>query len=187
MTPAWRLPVSGIATAEPRRTGARSCTDSNGAAGRPSFAYRLASSAVSPTFGWSSSVNSATTQFDSVRRGRGLRVYLDRPWFSSGDGERLGLWGFGSAAHIIAQVARWQDRRVFAFTRPGDEAAQALAREVGAEWAGGSDEQPPEPLDAAIIIAPVGALVPVALGAVARGGTVVCGGIHMSDIPSFGY
>jgi alcohol dehydrogenase, propanol-preferring len=104
-----------------------------------------------------------------------------------GEARRLGLYGFGAAAHIIAQVARWQQRRVFAFTRPGDAAAQALAREVGAEWAGGSDEPPPEPLDAAIIFAPEGALVPVALGAVARGGTVVCGGIHMSDIPSFPY
>jgi propanol-preferring alcohol dehydrogenase len=104
-----------------------------------------------------------------------------------GDARRLGLYGFGAAAHIIAQVARWQGRRVFAFTRAGDEAAQALAREVGAEWAGASDEQPPEPLDAAIIFAPVGALVPVALTAVAAGGTVVCGGIHMSDIPAFPY
>jgi propanol-preferring alcohol dehydrogenase len=104
-----------------------------------------------------------------------------------GDAPRVGLYGFGAAAHILAQVARWQERRVFAFTRPGDEAAQALARELGAEWAGGSDEPPPEPLDAAIIFAPVGALVPVALGAVAPGGTVVCAGIHMSDIPSFAY
>jgi propanol-preferring alcohol dehydrogenase len=104
-----------------------------------------------------------------------------------GEAPRLGLYGFGAAAHIIAQVARWQGRRVFAFTRPGDEAAQALARELGAEWAGASDEPPPEPLDAAIIFAPVGALVPVALAAVAPGGTVVCAGIHMSDIPSFRY
>ena len=104
-----------------------------------------------------------------------------------GDARRLGLYGFGAAAHIIAQVARWQQRRVFAFTRPGDAAAQALARELGAEWAGGSDEPPPEPLQAAIIFAPVGGLVPVALGAVAPGGTVVCAGIHMSDIPSFAY
>ena len=104
-----------------------------------------------------------------------------------GDARRLGLYGFGAAAHIITQVARWEQRRVFAFTRPGDEAAQALAREVGAEWAGASDEPPPEQLDAAIIFAPVGALVPVALDAVARGGRVVCGGIHMSDIPSFAY
>jgi propanol-preferring alcohol dehydrogenase len=103
------------------------------------------------------------------------------------DARRVGLYGFGAAAHIIAQVARWQQRRVFAFTRPGDDAAQALARELGAEWAGGSDEPPPEPLDAAMIFAPVGALVPVALSAVAPGGTVVCAGIHMSDIPSFDY
>src|SRR5919107_1407607 len=104
-----------------------------------------------------------------------------------GDARRLGLYGFGAAAHIIAQVARWQQRRVFAFTRPGDAAAQALARELGADWAGGSDEPPPEPLQAAIVFAPVGALVPVALRAVDRGGVVVCGGIHMSDIPAFPY
>jgi propanol-preferring alcohol dehydrogenase len=104
-----------------------------------------------------------------------------------GEAPRLGLYGFGAAAHILVQVARWQQRRVFAFTRPGDAAAQALARELGAEWAGGSDEPPPEPLDAAIIFAPVGVLVPVALAAVAPGGTVVCAGIHMSDIPSFPY
>jgi|SRR5579884_1018073 len=105
----------------------------------------------------------------------------------TGDAERLGLYGFGSSAHQIAQVAVWQGRRVFAFTRPGDEAAMALAREVGAEWAGGSDEPPPEPLDAAIVFAPVGPLVPVALRALDRGGTVVCAGIHMSDIPSLPY
>src|SRR5919198_6066038 len=105
----------------------------------------------------------------------------------AGDGARLGLYGFGAAAHIICQVAVWQGRRVFAFTRTGDEAAAALARRLGAEWAGASEEQPPEPLDAAIIFAPVGALVPLALRAVDRGGTVVCAGIHMSDIPSFPY
>lgn len=103
------------------------------------------------------------------------------------DAQRLGLYGFGAAAHILAQVARWQGRDVFAFTRPGDEPAQALARELGAVWAGSSDERAPEPLDAAIIFAPDGALVPVALDAVAPGGTVVCGGVHMSDIPAFGY
>ncbi len=103
------------------------------------------------------------------------------------DARRLGLYGFGAAAHILAQVARWQGRRVFAFTRPGDIAAQTFARELGAAWAGGSDEPPPEPLDAAILFAPVGALVPLALRALAHGGTVVCGGIHMSDIPSFPY
>jgi propanol-preferring alcohol dehydrogenase len=101
--------------------------------------------------------------------------------------ESLGIYGFGAAAHIVAQVARAQGRRVFAFTRPGDEAAQRFARELGAEWAGGSDATPPQALDAAIIFAPIGALVPVALGAVDRGGTVVCAGIHMSDIPSFPY
>jgi len=104
-----------------------------------------------------------------------------------GDARRLGLYGFGAAAHILAQVARWQDRRVFAFTRPGDEAAQAFALELGAVWAGGSEDTPPEPLDAAIVFAPVGSLVPLALRALAPGGTVVCGGIHMSDIPSFPY
>jgi alcohol dehydrogenase, propanol-preferring len=105
----------------------------------------------------------------------------------AGDGERLGLYGFGAAAHIIAQVARWQGRRVFAFTSPGDIDAQSFARELGAVWAGGSDQAPPETLDAAIIFAPVGPLVPAALRAVERGGTVVCAGIHMSPIPSFSY
>ena len=105
----------------------------------------------------------------------------------AGDGERLGLYGFGAAAHIVAQVARWQGRRLFAFTRPGDAAAQAFARRLGAAWAGGSDERPPDELDAAILFAPVGALVPAALAAIRPGGTVVCGGIHMSDIPSFPY
>lgn len=105
----------------------------------------------------------------------------------TGDAKRLGLYGFGAAAHLIAQVARWQGRRLFAFTRSGDDAAQRFARELGAEWAGSSDERPPEELDAAIIFAPVGALVPAALRALARGGTVVCAGIHMSDIPSFPY
>ncbi len=105
----------------------------------------------------------------------------------AGDAARLGLYGFGAAAHIIAQVARGQGRRVFAVTRPGDGAAQALALRLGAEWAGGSGEPLPEELDAAIVFAPVGALVPEALGAVAKGGTVVCAGIHMSDIPGFPY
>jgi propanol-preferring alcohol dehydrogenase len=105
----------------------------------------------------------------------------------AGDAERLGLYGFGASAHIVAQVARFQGRRVFAFTRSGDAAGQQFARELGAEWAGGSDERPPEELDAAIIFAPVGALVPAALRVLARGGTVVCAGIHMSDIPGFPY
>jgi alcohol dehydrogenase, propanol-preferring len=104
-----------------------------------------------------------------------------------GDAERLGLYGFGASAHIIIQVAVHQGRRVFAFTRGGDEEGQGFARRLGAEWAGGSDEPPPEELDAAIIFAPVGALVPVALRAVAKGGVVVCAGIHMSDVPSFPY
>jgi propanol-preferring alcohol dehydrogenase len=104
-----------------------------------------------------------------------------------GDARRLGLYGFGAAAHILAQVAAWQGREVFAFTRPGDETAQRFARELGAGWAGASDETPPEELDAAIVFAPDGALVPLALRALGRGGTVVCGGIHMSDIPSFPY
>ncbi len=103
------------------------------------------------------------------------------------DGERLGLYGFGAAAHIVAQVARYQGRRVFAFTRAGDAEAQSFARELGAEWAGDSETQPPEELDAAIIFAPIGALVPAALKAVAPAGTVVCAGIHMSDIPAFPY
>jgi len=105
----------------------------------------------------------------------------------AGEAERLGLYGFGAAAHIIIQVARHQGRRVFAFTRPGDQAAQSLALSLGAVWTGGSDEAPPEPLGAAILFAPVGALVPAALRAVVKGGTVVCAGIHMSDIPSFPY
>jgi alcohol dehydrogenase, propanol-preferring len=105
----------------------------------------------------------------------------------TGDAERLGLYGFGASAHIIVQVALHQRRRVFAFTRPGDAEGQAFARELGAEWAGGSDEAPPEELDAAIIFAPVGALVPVALRALAKAGSVVCAGIHMSDIPAFPY
>jgi alcohol dehydrogenase, propanol-preferring len=105
----------------------------------------------------------------------------------AGDAERLGLYGFGASAHLVAQVARHQGRRVFAFTRAGDEEGQRFARSLGAEWAGGSDERPPEELDAAIIFAPVGALVPVALTALTKGGVVVCAGIHMSDIPSFPY
>jgi propanol-preferring alcohol dehydrogenase len=105
----------------------------------------------------------------------------------AGDAERLGLYGFGASAHIVAQVARFQGRRVFAFTSPGDLEAQSFARELGAEWAGDSLAPAPEELDAAIIFAPVGALVPAALSAVAKGGTVVCAGIHMSDIPTFPY
>jgi alcohol dehydrogenase, propanol-preferring len=105
----------------------------------------------------------------------------------AGEGNKLGLYGFGAAAHIIAQVARWQGRDVFAFTRRGDTAGQLFARQLGACWAGNSDEVPPEPLDCAIIYAPVGALVPAALRAVRKGGRVVCAGIHMSDIPSFPY
>jgi alcohol dehydrogenase, propanol-preferring len=105
----------------------------------------------------------------------------------AGDAERVGIYGFGAAAHIITQVARHEGRRVFAFTRGGDRAAQEFALEVGAEWAGDSHGPPPEELDAALIFAPVGALVPAALRAVAKGGSVVCGGIHMSDIPAFPY
>ena len=105
----------------------------------------------------------------------------------AGEGERIGIYGFGAAAHIIAQVARFQGRQVFAFTKPGDAAAQDFARGVGAIWAGGSDEMPPEKLDGALIFAPVGALVPAALAATKKGGTLVCGGIHMSDIPAFPY
>jgi propanol-preferring alcohol dehydrogenase len=105
----------------------------------------------------------------------------------AGDAERLGLYGFGAAAHIVAQVARWQGRRLFAFTREGDAAAQAFARELGAEWSGDSGGPAPEPLDAAILFAPAGELVPAALRAVSKGGVVVCAGIHMSDIPAFPY
>ena len=105
----------------------------------------------------------------------------------AGDGRKLGLYGFGAAAHIVAQIARWQGRTVYAFTRPGDGATQDFARTLGAVWAGGSDEMPPEQLDAAIIFATAGDLVPLALKAVHKGGTVVCAGIHMSDIPSFPY
>ena len=104
-----------------------------------------------------------------------------------GDARRVGLYGFGASAHIIAQVCAWQGREVYAFTRRGDEAGQAFARELGAAWAGSSDQSPPERLDAAIIFAPVGALVPLALRAVAAGGIVVCAGIHMSDVPSMPY
>ena len=106
---------------------------------------------------------------------------------AAGDARRIGLYGFGAAAHIVAQVCRWQGRRVLAFTKPGDLASQDFARSLGAEWAGGSDEAPPEPLDAAILYAPVGALVPTALKVLRKGGRVVCAGIHMSDIPSFPY
>ncbi|MGA9028426.1 MAG: zinc-dependent alcohol dehydrogenase family protein [Steroidobacteraceae bacterium] len=105
----------------------------------------------------------------------------------AGEGKKLGLYGFGAAAHILAQVAKWQGRSVFAFTRPGDASTQQFARSLGADWAGGSEQMPPEPLDAAIIFATVGALVPLALKAVRKGGRVVCAGIHMSDIPGFPY
>jgi len=110
-----------------------------------------------------------------------------RSYRKTGDAHRLGIYGFGNAAHLIAQVAIYQGRKVFAFTRPDDKAGQEAARSLGAIWAGGSDELPPEKLDAAIIFAPVGELVPTALRALAKGGIVVCGGIHMSDIPAFPY
>jgi propanol-preferring alcohol dehydrogenase len=111
-----------------------------------------------------------------------------RSLVAAGDRARaIGIYGFGAAAHIIAQICVQQGRRVFAFTRPGDRMAQGFARELGAVWTGASEQMPPEPLDAAIIFAPVGALVPAALKAVRKGGRVVCGGIHMSDIPSFPY
>jgi alcohol dehydrogenase, propanol-preferring len=110
-----------------------------------------------------------------------------RAYRAAGEGRNLGLYGFGAAAHLLAQVARDQGRRVFALTRPGDEATQRFARELGADWAGGSDERPPEPLDAAILFAPVGALIPAALAVVRPGGRVVCAGIHMSDVPGFPY
>ena len=110
-----------------------------------------------------------------------------RSYRKTGDARRLGIYGFGNAARLIAQIAIYQGREVLAFTRPGDKAGQESARKLGAVWAGGSDEMPPEKLDAAIIFAPVGALVPAALRALAKGSIVVCGGIHMSDIPSFPY
>ena len=110
-----------------------------------------------------------------------------RAYRIGGEAERLGLYGFGAAAHILAQIARHDGREVYAFTRPGDGESQEFARSLGAVWAGGSDEAPPVELDTAILFAPVGALVPAALGAVRKGGTVVCAGIHMSDIPSFPY
>jgi len=110
-----------------------------------------------------------------------------RAYAMAGDTRTLGLYGFGAAAHLVAQVALAQGRTVFAFTRPGDRAAQAFATEVGVHWAGDSDAPPPAPLDAALIFAPVGALIPAALAATAPGGTVVCAGIHMSDIPAFPY
>jgi propanol-preferring alcohol dehydrogenase len=106
---------------------------------------------------------------------------------AAGDAQTIGIYGFGAAAHIVAQVCRWQGQQVYAFTRPGDHGAQDFARALGAAWAGGSDQPAPEPLDAAIIFAPIGALVPAALRNVRKGGRVVCGGIHMSDIPSFPY
>src|SRR5271166_1927924 len=105
----------------------------------------------------------------------------------AGKGRKLGIYGFGAAAHIVAQVALWEGRGVYAFTRPGDAAAQMFARSLGCHWAGGADERPADDLDAAILFAPVGALIPAALRAVRKGGIVVCGGIHMSDIPSFSY
>jgi propanol-preferring alcohol dehydrogenase len=127
--------------------------------------------------------------YDAVRAApllcAGLIGY--RSLTAAGDATRVGLYGFGASAHIVAQVARQQGRRIFAFTRPGDDDGQRFARELGAEWAGGSDERPPELLDAAILFAPVGALVPTALAVTDRGGTVVCAGIHMSDIPGFPY
>ena len=110
-----------------------------------------------------------------------------RAYKMAGEGRNLGLYGFGAAAHLLAQIAAAQGRRIFAFTRAGDDAAQSFARELGAAWSGSSDGSPPEPLDAAIIFAPVGSLVPTALAAIRKGGRVVCAGIHMSDIPSFRY
>jgi propanol-preferring alcohol dehydrogenase len=110
-----------------------------------------------------------------------------RAYRAAGDAAKIGLYGFGAAAHLLAQLARAEGREVYAFTKPGDAAGQSFARELGAVWAGGSDASPPAALDAAIIFAPVGALVPMALAAVRKGGRVVCGGIHMSDIPAFPY
>ncbi|WP_300333339.1 zinc-dependent alcohol dehydrogenase family protein [Accumulibacter sp.] len=110
-----------------------------------------------------------------------------RSLMATGEARRLGIYGFGAAAHIVAQVARWQEREIYAFTKPGDLAGQDFARQMGADWAGGADAEPPDELDAAIIFAPAGELVPQALRHTAKGGTVVCAGIHMSDIPAFPY
>jgi propanol-preferring alcohol dehydrogenase len=110
-----------------------------------------------------------------------------RAYRMAGDARHVGLYGFGAAAHIIAQVAIHEGRQIYAFTKPGDEKAQAFARDLGATWAGGSDDTPPEELDAALIFAPIGPLVPAALRATAKGGSVICAGIHMSDIPQFPY
>jgi len=110
-----------------------------------------------------------------------------RCWRMAGDGKYLGLYGFGAAAHIVAQLARWQGQEVYAFTRPGDDTAQRFAMRMGASWAGDSDALPPHTLDAAIIFAPLGELVPLALRALRKGGTLVCGGIHMSDLPAMPY
>lgn len=132
-----------------------------------------------PLQGFDDPVSAAPLMCAGLIGWRSLRI--------AGDGRRIGLYGFGAAAHILAQVCRWQGREIYAFTRVGDEAAQNLARSLGASWAGSSDEIPPELLDAAIIFAPVGALVPTALRAVRKGGRVVCGGIHMSNIPQFPY
>ena len=110
-----------------------------------------------------------------------------RSYRKTGDARRLGIYGFGNAAHLIAQIALYEERDLFVFTRPGDEITQRFAKNLGAKWVGGSDEMPPEKLDAAIVFASVGSLVPAALHAMAKGGTVVCGGIHMSDIPAFPY
>ena len=110
-----------------------------------------------------------------------------RSWKLAGPAERLGIYGFGAAAHIVAQVALAQNQEVYAFVRPGDDKGEAFARDLGAVWAGPSDRQPPVQLDAALIFAPVGGLIPAALAAVRKGGTVVCGGIHMSEIPAFPY
>lgn len=134
---------------------------------------------VYPLAGFADPVGAAPLMCAGLIGWRSLRM--------AGDGQRLGLYGFGAAAHILAQVCRWQGREIYALTSPGDEKAQAHALALGARWAGGSDERPPLALDAAIIFAPVGALVPKALAAVRKGGRVVCGGIHMSDIPQFGY
>ena len=142
--------------------------------------YTLAEAAYAfPIFGGYSDAEAAPLMCAGLIGYRALRM--------AGKAERLGIYGFGAAGHIVVQVARAEGRKVFAFTRPGDSEVQAFARTLGAVWAGGSDEPSPEPLDAAIIFASVGSLVPAALRATAKGGTVVLGGIHMSDIPSFPY
>ena len=176
--PGWVSPAAPAATAK---------ADAKTSATMPA-SPAISSTAATPSTPWptSASLSSAGCLRDAQAAPllcAGLIGY--RSLVMAGEGHRLGLYGFGAAAHIIIQVARHQGREVYAFSRPGDLDGQQFARDLGAVWAGGSDTSPPEELDAAILFAPVGSLVPLALRAVAKGGVVVCAGIHMSDIPSF--